>query len=74
MEVFLGIKGRELWYPKYAPHIDFRTGKSSLAEVYHKYPERRLYVCPYCIHGSCKIDEPICLECKSKEIKTSKDK
>ena len=37
----IGKKGKELWYPTYAPHIDIKTGKSILAEIYIKHPNLR---------------------------------
>jgi len=39
----VGGKGKELWYPIYAPHIDIKTGKSILDEIYIKYPNLRHY-------------------------------
>jgi hypothetical protein len=39
----LGKKGKELWYPTYAPHIDMKTGKSILDEIYMKHPNLRHY-------------------------------
>jgi hypothetical protein len=39
----LGKKGKELWYPTYAPHIDIKTGKSILDEIYMKHPNLRHY-------------------------------
>ena len=39
----IGEKGKELWYPTYAPHIDMETGKSILDEIYIKYPNLRRY-------------------------------
>lgn len=39
----IGKKGKELWYPTYAPHIDMKTGKSILTEIYTKYPNLRHY-------------------------------
>jgi FMN phosphatase YigB (HAD superfamily) len=39
----IGNKGKELWYPTYAPHVDLETGKSILDEIYAKYPEKRRY-------------------------------
>jgi hypothetical protein len=43
-DVFLiGKKGKELWYPTYAPHIILGTNKSYLTEIYLKYPNLRIY-------------------------------
>lgn len=39
----VGKKGKELWYPTYAPHIDMKTGKSILTEIYIKHPNLRHY-------------------------------
>ena len=39
----IGKKGKELWYPTYAPHIDIKTGKSILDEIYMKHPNLRHY-------------------------------
>ena len=39
----IGKKGKELWYPTYAPHIDMKTGKSILTEIYTKHPNLRHY-------------------------------
>jgi hypothetical protein len=39
----IGKKGKELWYPTYAPHIDMKTGKSILDEIYMKHPNLRHY-------------------------------
>lgn len=39
----IGRKGRELWFPIYAPHIDIKTGRSILMEMYLKYPKMRIY-------------------------------
>jgi len=39
----IGKKGRELWYPTYAPHIILGTGKSILDEIYLKHPDLRRY-------------------------------
>ncbi len=39
----IGKKGKELWYPTYAPHIDMKTGKSILDEIYTKHPNLRHY-------------------------------
>jgi len=30
----VGVKGKELWYPKFAPHIDTETGRSILDDFY----------------------------------------
>ena len=30
--ILIGKKGKEPWYPKYAPHINIKTGKSILDE------------------------------------------
>ncbi|HHX69481.1 MAG TPA: hypothetical protein GX708_15725 [Gallicola sp.] len=40
----IGKKGKELWYPTYAPHIDMKTGKSILTEIYIKHPNLRHYL------------------------------
>jgi hypothetical protein len=32
----IGKKSKELWYPTYAPHIDMKTSKSILDEIYIK--------------------------------------
>ena len=37
----VGKKGKELWYPTYAPHIDMKTGKSILSEIYIRHPNLR---------------------------------
>lgn len=34
----VGKKGKEFWYPTYAPHIDMETGKSILTQIYLKHP------------------------------------
>lgn len=39
----IGKKGKELWYPTYAPHINMETGKSILTEIYLKHPNLRYY-------------------------------
>ncbi len=39
----IGKKGKELYYPTYAPHIDMKTGKSILTEIYIKHPNLRHY-------------------------------
>jgi hypothetical protein len=39
----IGKKGKELWYPTYAPHILLGTDKSILAEIYLKHPDLRHY-------------------------------
>ncbi len=39
----LGKKGKELWYPTYAPHIILGTNKSILDEIYIKHPNLRRY-------------------------------
>ncbi len=36
-------KGKELWYPTYAPHIILGTNKSILDEIYLKHPNLRHY-------------------------------
>jgi hypothetical protein len=36
---FFGKKGKELWYPTYAPHIILGTNKSILDEIYLKHPD-----------------------------------
>lgn len=41
--ILVGKKGKELWYPIYAPHIDMKTGKSILDEIYEKHPNLRRY-------------------------------
>jgi hypothetical protein len=35
----VGKKGKELWYPTYAPHIILGTNKSILDEIYLKHPD-----------------------------------
>jgi hypothetical protein len=35
----VGKKGKELWYPAYAPHIILGTNKSILDEIYLKHPD-----------------------------------
>lgn len=35
-KILLGKKGKELWCPKYAPHIILGTNKSVLDEIYIK--------------------------------------
>jgi hypothetical protein len=39
----VGKKGKELWYPTYAPHIILGTNKSILDEIYLKHPDLRHY-------------------------------
>ena len=39
----VGKKSKELWYPTYAPHIDMKTGKSILDEIYMNHPNLRHY-------------------------------
>jgi hypothetical protein len=39
----IGNKGKELWYPTYAPHILLGTNKSILTEIYLKHPDLRHY-------------------------------
>lgn len=39
----IGKKGKELWYPTYAPHIILGTNKSILDEIYMKQPDLRHY-------------------------------
>jgi len=39
----IGKKGKELWYPQYAPHINIETGRSFLIDIYLKYPKLRIY-------------------------------
>jgi len=39
----IGKKGKELWYPTYAPHIILGTNKSILDEIYMKHPNLRHY-------------------------------
>lgn len=39
----IGKKGKELWYPTYAPHITLGTNKSILGEIYMKHPDLRHY-------------------------------
>lgn len=39
----IGTKGKELWYPTYAPHVNLQTGKSILDEIYIKHPNLRHY-------------------------------
>jgi len=39
----IGKKGKELWYPTYAPHIILGTNKSILDEIYLKHPNLRHY-------------------------------
>ena len=39
----IGKKGKELWYPTYAPHILLGTNKSILTEIYLKHPDLRHY-------------------------------
>jgi hypothetical protein len=39
----VGKKGKELWYPTYAPHIILGTNKSILDEIYLNHPDLRLY-------------------------------
>ncbi len=39
----VGKKGKELWYPTYAPHIILGTNKSILNEIYLKHPDLRHY-------------------------------
>ncbi len=39
----VGKKGRELWYPTYAPHIILGTNKSILDEIYLKHPDLKHY-------------------------------
>jgi hypothetical protein len=39
----IGKKGKELWYPTYAPHIILGTNKSILDEIYLKQPNLRHY-------------------------------
>lgn len=40
----LGTKGKQLWYPTFAPHIKLGTNQSVLDEIYLKYPDSRIYV------------------------------
>jgi hypothetical protein len=39
----VGKKGKELWYPTYAPHIILGTNKSILDKIYLKHPDLRHY-------------------------------
>ena len=39
----IGKKGKELWYPTYAPHLILGTNKSILDEIYIKHPDLRHY-------------------------------
>jgi len=39
----IGKKGKELWYPTYAPHIILGTNKSILDEIHIKHPDLRHY-------------------------------
>ncbi len=39
----VGRKGKELWYPTYAPHIILGTNKSILDEIYLKHSDLRHY-------------------------------
>lgn len=39
----IGNKGKELWYPAFAPHIILGTNKSILDEIYLKHPDLRYY-------------------------------
>lgn len=39
----VGKKGKELWYPTYAPHILLGTDKSILIGIYIKHPNLRHY-------------------------------
>ena len=39
----IGKKGKELWYPTYAPHIVLGTNKSILDGIYMKHPDLRHY-------------------------------
>jgi hypothetical protein len=39
----VGKKGKELWYPTYAPHIILSTNKSILDEIYLKHPDLKHY-------------------------------
>jgi hypothetical protein len=39
----IGKKGKELWYPTFAPHIILGTNKSILDEIYMKHPDLRHY-------------------------------
>jgi hypothetical protein len=34
--ILIGKKGKELWYPTYAPHLILGTNKSFLDKIYHK--------------------------------------
>lgn len=39
----IGEKVKELWYPKYAPHIILGTNRSILDEIYMENPDLRHY-------------------------------
>ena len=41
--VLIGKKGKELWYPAYAPHIILGTNVSILDIIYLRYPKLRIY-------------------------------
>jgi hypothetical protein len=41
--ILIGKKGKELWYPLYAPHLILGTNKSFLDEIYLKHPNLRIY-------------------------------